>query len=140
MNTYKFSDLYIGLEHSFTKKIDKPMMDKFLEISGDYNPLHIDNEYSKKKKYSGKVVYGMLTSSFYSTLVGVYLPGKYSLLHSVRVKFLYPVYINDILEICGKLTYINKAYKQIEMDAEIINLNNKLIVSKAKLKVGLIDE
>ncbi len=139
MNNYKFEDIEIGLEETFSVKIDSSKLDKFLEISGDINPLHIDKEYSKSKGFVDRVVYGMLTSSFYSTLVGVYLPGKYCILQGIDIQFSKPVYIDDILNISGKVSYINEAFKQIEIKATVINQDNKK-VSKATIKVGVMDE
>ena len=139
MNEYKFYDIKIGLTKSFETKINVSMMDKFLDISNDTNPLHIDGSYAKDKGFSDRVVYGLLTSSFYSTLVGVYLPGKYCLLQGIDIQFSKPVYIGDILNISGKVSYINEAYRQIEIKAVITNKNNKK-VSKSTIKVGLMDE
>ena len=139
MNSYKFDDINVGLEESFSVKVDSKKLDKFLEISGDLNPLHLNAEYSKCKGFSDRVVYGMLTSSFFSTLVGVYLPGKYSILQGIDIQFSNPVYIDDILTITGKVSYINEAYKQLELKAVIINQDNTKI-SKATIKVGVMDE
>ena len=139
MNEYKFSDIEIGLEESFEVKIDASKMDKFLDISSDINPLHVDSNYAKKKGFPGRVVYGLLTSSFYSTLVGVHLPGKHCILQGIDIQFSKPVYIDDILKISGKVSYINEAYKQIEVKAVITNQENKK-VSKATIKVGVMDE
>ena len=139
MNYYKLSDMEIGLEEFFEATIDEYKMDKFLEISNDINPLHLDRDYAKEKGFSNRVVYGLLTSSFYSTLVGVYLPGKYCILQGIDIQFSKPVYIDDTLKISGKVSYINEAYKRIEIKAIITNQDNKK-VSKATIKVGLIDE
>ena len=139
MNSYKFDDISVGLEEHFIVKVDADKLDKFLEISGDTNPLHTDSEYSKSKGFVDRVVYGMLTSSFFSTLVGVYLPGKYCILQSIDIKFPKPVYIDDILTITGKVSYINEAYKQLEIKAVIINQDN-IKVSKSTIRVGVIDE
>lgn len=139
MNVYKFSDIKKGLEESFSVTIDSSMLDKFLDISNDINPLHVDGEYAKEKGFDDRVVYGLLTSSFYSTLVGVYLPGKYCILHGIDIQFSKPVYIGDALTITGKVSYINEAYKQIEIKANITN-QNRCEVSKATIKAGIIDE
>ena len=139
MNKYKLSNIKIGLEESFSVVIDSSKLDKFLDISNDLNPLHVDNSYAKEKGFDGRVVYGLLTASFYSTLVGVYLPGKYCILQSIDTQFLKPVYIGETLTIAGKISYINAAYKQIEIQATIVNQNGQK-VSKATIKTGLIDE
>jgi 3-hydroxybutyryl-CoA dehydratase len=139
MNEYRFSDIKVGLTEAFKVKITASMMDKFLEISNDTNPLHIDENYAKDQGFTDRVVYGLLTSSFYSTLVGVYLPGKYCILQGIDIQFSKPVYIDDELKISGKVSYINEAYKQIEIKATIIIQESKK-VSKATIKVGVMDE
>ena len=139
MKSYKFADIKVGLEETFFIKINSEKVEKFLEISGDSNPLHTDSQYSKSKGFLNKVVYGMLTSSFYSTLVGVYLPGKYCFLQGIDIQFSKPVYIGETLTIAGKISYVNAAYKQIEIQATIVNQNGQK-VSKATIKTGLIDE
>ena len=139
MNEYKFSDIEIGLEESFEVKIDNSKMDKFLDISNDINPLHVDSNYAKKKGFPNRVVYGLLTSSFYSTLVGVHLPGKCCILQGIDIQFSKPVYVGDALKVSGKVSYINEAYKQIEIKAFITNQNNEN-VSKATIKTGVLDE
>ena len=111
-------------------------MKAFTQMTDDINPLHIDDDYAKRKGFDGRVVYGMLTSSFYSTLVGMYLPGKYSLLHSIDISYHCPVYIGDELTVYGEVSYKNEAYSQIEITAYITNHKNKKI-SKSKIKVGI---
>jgi len=51
MNEYKFKDIKIGLLESFNTKINSSMMDKFLDISNDTNPLHVDKDYAKEKGF-----------------------------------------------------------------------------------------
>jgi 3-hydroxybutyryl-CoA dehydratase len=139
MNTYRFTELYKGLEATFVVTVSKAMMDKFLEISGDINPLHVDERYANEKGFKGRVVYGLLTSTFYSTLVGVYLPGKFCILQGVDIQFSKPVFVGDELTIVGKIHYINDAYRQLEIKATIINQEN-IKVSTALIKTGLLDE
>jgi 3-hydroxybutyryl-CoA dehydratase len=138
MNQYKFDDLSIGMGEEFKVVIEPSKMVNFLEISNDINPLHLNSKYAKEKGFEDKVVYGLLTASFYSTLVGVYLPGKYCILQGVDVQFLLPVYKNDTLIISGEISYINQAYRQIEIKAKIINQDNKK-VSKATIKTGVLE-
>ena len=90
MNDYAFYDIKVGFQESFEIKIDASKMEKFLDISKDINPLHNDIKFAKRMGFEGKVVYGLLTSSFYSTLVGVYLPGKYCILKELIFNFLSP--------------------------------------------------
>ena len=139
MNKYKFSEISVGMEKEFLQTIDEVQMQKFLQISNDTNPLHSDKDYAVSKGFDGKVAYGLLSSAFYSTLVGVYLPGKYAIMHGINISFVKPVYISDRLSVYGRVNYINDAFRQIEIKAKITNQHNDK-VSTALIKVGLIDE
>lgn len=137
MKYYNFEDLYIGLKEEFEIVLTADKLEKFKEISGDENPLHTNEEFALKKGMLGKVVYGMLTSSFYSTLVGVYLPGEKCLLQGIDIAFKKPVYLNEKLIIVGKIKYLNEVYRMAEIRAYIKNEKNEK-VSVAKIKVGVI--
>jgi 3-hydroxybutyryl-CoA dehydratase len=138
MNEYKFSELKVDDEKMFSATITKEMMDQFLALSGDSNPLHQDPAYACERGFKDRVVYGFLTSAFYSTLVGVHLPGKYALLQGVKkINFLKPVFVGDQLRIYGKISYVNEAYKVAEIKARIINQKEEL-VSDAIINVGLL--
>jgi 3-hydroxybutyryl-CoA dehydratase len=137
MNRYKFDEIRIGSTESFSILINQEMMTAFTEISGDINPLHVDKSYAMAKGFKDKVCYGMFTSSFYSTLVGVYLPGEFCILQGIDITFSSPVYIGDLLTIKGEVGYMNDAYRVIEVNASITNQDSKK-VSKAKIKVGFL--
>jgi len=137
INEYLWGDLKVGLSSSFPVKVTEEMMENFLTYSRDHNPIHVDKSYAEKYGFQDRVVHGLLVAAFYSTLVGMYLPGKHSFLHGINVSFLKPVFVDDELIIVGKITYLNNAYKQVEIRGEIKNQNGKK-VSRAKIKVGML--
>lgn len=81
----------------------------------------------------------MCTASFYSTLVGVYLPGKKCLFHECNIQWIRPVYIEDELTICGKVAEIDLRFRRIIIKSYIENQHGEK-VSRAKLAVGLTGE
>ena len=70
---YRYEEIEAGMEERFQVEITAEKMELFRQITGDINPLHCDREFAQSKGYRDCVVYGMLTSSFYSTLAGVYI-------------------------------------------------------------------
>lgn len=78
----------------------------------------------------------MLVSAFYSTLAGVYLPGKNCLLQSVDIKMRLPVFIGDMLMVEGTVSEIHEELGIIRVKASISNQNGKK-VSKAVLQMGV---
>ena len=138
MNEFIFSDIEVGMSASFKKKVTPEMENVFREISGDQNPLHQDDEFAKEVsngKYSSHVCFGMLTASLYSTLAGVYIPGKYSLIHSFdELSFIKPVFIGDDLCVGGVVSDMDAGLHLIKVKAQIRN-QNKELVSRAKMKI-----
>ena len=134
MNRYTYDEIEIGQKEHFSVTVREADQEAFCRITGDVNPLHRDLEYAAAKGHKGCVVYGMLTASYYSTLAGVYLPG---LVHSVKSKFLKPVYIGDTLLIEGTVTEKNDTFQMIIVKAVIQNQDG-VKVSKAELQIGLI--
>jgi 3-hydroxybutyryl-CoA dehydratase len=137
LNTYSIDGMYVGIEESFTRIITAEMMEMFSEICGDINPLHCSEAYAKGKGYDNRVVFGMLTASLYSTLVGVYLPGQNCLLRSVETKFISPVYIGEKLIVTGRVTEIHEQYGVITVKAEIRKYPDNTKVSSAIIQVGM---
>lgn len=138
MNEFVISEIEPGLKASFKRTITKEMEDAFRTISGDENPLHQDDIFAKeigKGKFPGHVSFGMLTASLYSTMAGMYLPGKYSLIHSFdELSFLKPVFAGDELTVEGEVIDKNEALGLIRLKIVIRNQNQKT-VSRAKMKV-----
>ena len=138
MNSYKFEELEIGQSISFSVTITKEMMDNFLSLSGDENPLHCDKEFALSQGYQDRVVYGLLTTSFISKLIGVLLPGKYCLLQGIELKYTKPVYVNDILIVKGTVDELHESVKRMTLKVEIINQDEKKVV-KGKIEIGFLD-
>ncbi len=137
MNRFTYEELTVGQTAEFSREITTEMMDKFCEISGDVNPLHKEESFAKDKGYPGRVVYGMLTSSMYSCLGGVYIPGENCLLQSVHADFLAPVFIGDTLTCTGKIVEKNDSVRQVVIKAVIRNQDGKK-VSRAKIEAGVL--
>ena len=138
MNEYRFEDLEIGKTESFEITVTEEMMNSFLNISGDTNPLHNDEQFAKDQGYDNKVVYGLLTTSFISKLVGVLLPGKYCLLQGVEVKYLRPVYVGDKLTVTGTVDELHESVRRAGIKVVITNQENKKVI-RGKAEVGFLN-
>ena len=130
MNHYTLAEMTPGLSESFTVTVTEEMMARFEAITGDVSPIHMDAEYAQKRGYPGRVVYGMLGASFFSTLAGVYLPP------GVACKFAKPVFIGDTLTITGTVVNVSEAVAEAEIKAVITNQDGKR-VTRGIIKAGL---
>ena len=135
MREYTYDELAIGQEESFSIQVTEEMMGSFRDITGDLNPLHVDEQFAKNRGFPNRVAYGMLTASFLSTLAGMYLPGKNSLIYSVSIEFPKPVFIGDILEISGTIAEKDDRFHMITVKITIHNQDKK--VCRGNMKIGV---
>ncbi|MFQ5429384.1 MAG: MaoC family dehydratase [Phycisphaerae bacterium] len=82
---------------TFTKTITDRDVFRFADASGDYNPLHIDNDYARSTRYGRRVAHGILTAGIISTVLGSEIPGRGTIFAQLEIRFLRPVFINDTI-------------------------------------------
>ncbi len=138
MKRYRWADLTVGMTASFEVVVSERHMALFRELSGDENPLHADPAFAARAGHPSPVVFGMLTSSFYSTLVGVHLPGELALLHGIDLDFHRPVYVGARLTVAGEITFLSDAVRRIQIQASLRDEAGNAI-SRAKIRVGLLE-
>lgn len=135
MQEYRWQDISLGLKHGFDAVFTEEMAETFAQLSGDINPLHVDRDYAISAGYPSPVLFGMLTASLYSQLVGVYLPGKYALLQGIDIDFSSPCLANEPLRCEGEIVFMSEAFQRFEIKATVRKHDRKL-VSKAVIRVG----
>lgn len=95
------NDISVGDSVSFNRTWDDKDVRMFAMLSGDMNPIHLDEEYARKTKFKHRLVHGMLVGSACSELVGMHLPGKRCLYLRQTLSFKKPVFIGDTVTIRG---------------------------------------
>jgi 3-hydroxybutyryl-CoA dehydratase len=125
---YSFDEIKIGLEHYFEITIDKKLEEDFAKISGDFNPLHMDEQFAKKSKFGKRICHGMLLSSFFSRLVGMYLPGKNALYFSQNLNFIKPCFIGDKIIVKGEVIDRSEGTRMIKIKTTIKNKEGVLLI------------
>jgi len=128
INEYSFYEMNIGLKKQFGEIVTESMVNDFAKLSGDYNPLHVNEEYARKTNFKKRVCHGMLLSSFFSRLIGMYLPGKHALLFSQSLNFINPCFINDKIIVEGEIIDKSEGTKMITINTNITNHEKKKIV------------
>ena len=128
LNKLSYNDISIGREESFIIKITESMVEKFSNLSGDLNPLHMDNEFAESSLFKKRIVHGMLLSSFFSQLIGMKLPGKNALYFSQTLNFRSPCYIDDEIEIVGKVTEKSDSTQIITVSTSIFDKSKTCLI------------
>jgi len=122
---YSFDEIEIGMQKSFKVDISKNMLDVFGRDTGDYNPLHMNEKYASSTSFKKRVCSGMFLSSFFSRLVGMYLPGKHALHISQSLNFVNPCFIGETITVEGKVIDKSPATKIIKLETTITNESGK---------------
>ena len=92
---YMLEDLSVGMTTSYARTVTEADLVLFAGISGDSNPVHMDQIYAEKTQFGGRIVHGMLSASFLSTAIGSKLPGPGTIYLKQNLVFRAPVRIGD---------------------------------------------
>ncbi len=125
---FTFQEIKIGHTKEFKIVVTKSLVDDFTHLSGDFNPIHIDENYAKSRKFKNRIVHGMLLASFLSRMVGMYLPGKRALYVSQSLEFHNPCFIDDEITVVGKVSDKSESTRMIKIDSEILNNKNEILL------------
>jgi 3-hydroxybutyryl-CoA dehydratase len=104
---YFFEDLAVGMEASYTKKITNEDVHAFAELTGDNNPVHLDDAYAAGTMFKQRIAHGMLTASLLSTVLGTKLPGQGCIYLTQTLKFRAPVLIGAEVMATVKITSLD---------------------------------
>ena len=125
---YSFDEIEIGMQKNFKVNISENMLNEFGRNTEDYNPLHMNEKYASSTSFKKRVCSGMFLSSFFSRLVGMYLPGKHALHISQSLTFVNPCFIGETITVEGKVIDKSPATKIIKLETTITNESGKRII------------
>jgi acyl dehydratase len=117
----RIEDFEVGQHARFTKTFTDEDVRRFVAITGDSNPLHVDDAFAGQSRFGRRVLHGMLTASLFSTMVGMLLPGAGAIYRSQSIRFLLPVYVGDTVTAHFVVRSINREKHRLEIDAWIEN-------------------
>jgi 3-hydroxybutyryl-CoA dehydratase len=101
---YYFEDMSVGMEASLARTVTAEDIEAFARISGDHNPVHLDEAYAAATQFKGRIAHGILTASYISALLGMTLPGPGCIYVSQTLAFKAPVHIGAEVIATVKIT------------------------------------
>jgi 3-hydroxybutyryl-CoA dehydratase len=127
----KWDDYKVGDSAKFTKKITEQDVMKFAEVSGDYNPIHVNPEFAKTQMFGKQVAHGIISAGLISAVMGVELFGPGILYGEQTVRFVKPVFFDDTLTAVAtvkeKFTKKDGKLKFIKCDTKVYNQSDELV-------------
>ncbi|MGA7614872.1 MAG: MaoC family dehydratase [Thermoanaerobaculia bacterium] len=132
-------EFHVGQHVLLTKRFTEDDVRRFVEITGDANPLHVDDEFAASTRYGRRVLHGMLTASLFSTMVGMLLPGTGAIYRSQTLRFLRPVYVGDSVTAHFVVRSVDREKHRLEIESWIENEEGERVV-EGTCEAGLLRE
>jgi 3-hydroxybutyryl-CoA dehydratase len=133
---YYLEDLEPGMSATYAKTVTDADVVLFAGISGDSNPVHIDNEFAQSTMFKGRIAHGMLTASFISTVLGTRLPGPGCVYVSQNLRFRAPVRIGDTVRTRVVVTSVDKERGRVALETTCSVGETVVITGDALLAVA----
>jgi len=120
--------LKIGDSAQISKTITEKDINDFARVTGDFNPLHLDQAYAEKTIFKGRIAHGLLSVGLLSTVLGNILPGHGTIYLSQEIKFLAPVRIGDTITAKVEVLELISEKNRAEFRTTCINQDGKLVI------------
>ena len=125
LHGFFIEDLRLNQTEEFEKKITEKDINEFAKLSGDDNPVHTNSDFAKKTIFKQKVAHGFLSASLISMLIATKLPGPGSIYLSQNLKFLAPVFIDDLVRVKVTVEEIDQEKKKVKLQTECFKNEKK---------------
>ncbi len=118
LTSYCFEDLEVGLRGEYRRVIRQADVELFAQVSGDNNPLHLDEEFAGRTMFEGRIVHGMYTAAMVSAVIGTRMPGPGCIYMSQSLRFMAPVRAGDEVMACVTVAELFAAKRRAKMNTE----------------------
>ena len=119
LHGYYLEDLEVGMSASYAKTITDADVVLFAGLSGDNNPIHINDEYAKTTPFKQRIVHGMFSAALISTVAGTRLPGPGAIYVDQQLKFKAPVHIGDTATATLTVTDIDERRRRVKCRTDV---------------------
>ena len=116
--TICIEDLEIGMSRMLERQITQNDIALFSEVSGDRNPVHLDEEYAQQTIFGKRIAHGMLTASLISAVIAEQLPGHGTVYLSQTLKFIRPVLPGQVVITSVKVSHIEYSNRRVTLNCE----------------------
>lgn len=112
---FGLDELEVGQSAEIERLVDDAAVRKFAEVSGDFNPLHVDEDYARKTAFRGRIAHGALVASFISCVLGNHLPGPGAVFQGMSMRFVRPVRVGDTVIARAEVTEVDIKARRVKL-------------------------
>lgn len=131
----RFSDIKVGDTAEFQTSVTLEMVDAFGQLSGDVNPLHMDESYASRTEFKGRVAHGMFAGIWFSRLIGMHLPGLGALYLSQNIRFHLPIMPGKSFVVHGEVIQKSDALQVITIATQVREQESGLVCADGQALV-----
>lgn len=128
MRKSKYMTLKIGDTFTVSREVTDELIRKFAEVSGDYNPIHLDEDFAAGTRFGQRIAHGMLSASFISAVLGYKLSEQKIVYLSQTLKFTAPVFIGDTVTAKAIVKAIREDKPIVTIETTCENQNGETVV------------
>jgi 3-hydroxybutyryl-CoA dehydratase len=132
-------NIRIGDSFSRSRQVTDELIRQFADLSGDYNPIHLDEEFAKTTRFGKRIAHGMLTGAFISAVLGYEFAERKIVYLSQTMKFVAPVFISDTVTVTATVTNIREDRGVITLSTDCSNQNGQTVLT-GEAKVMLLTD
>lgn len=114
MKSYGIEDLQVGMEAYMQKQVTEQDIVSFADVTGDHNPVHMDEAYAASTFFKTRIAHGMLSAGFISAVLGTRMPGPGAVYMSQTLRFLAPVRIGNLVRTVVKVVGLDSKKKRAQ--------------------------
>lgn len=122
-------DICLGESSSFSKTITEADVVLFAGVTGDMNPVHMNDVYAKTSMFKSRICHGGLVSALFSTVLGTSLPGVGTIYLSQESKFIKPVYLNDTITATVEVIEIIESKNRVVLKTTATNQDGDVVIT-----------
>lgn len=124
-----FDAIVVGQTAQLIQPVTDADVRRFAAVSGDTNPIHLDEAYANTTPFQGRIVHGMLVGSYISTALATRLPGPGTVLLSLTLRFEHPVRIGDVVTTVLEVTQKREDRRFVTLACRVSNQDDKRVLS-----------
>ena len=132
MDSTSFTPWVEGASYHFPFSVNEKEMESFASLSGDHNPIHLDDSFAQSTGFKGRVVYGGLIVAAISRLIGREVPGRGGVWHNLSIDFKSPLYLGEMAEVVAVISYANNDLGILRLSFEVKRGEQIIAVGKAQ--------
>jgi len=129
----RLSEFSVGQSDSYARTVTNADIVLFAGVSGDDNPVHLNDEFASATMFKGRIAHGMLGASYIPTVIGTRLPGPGSIYMGQSLKFLAPVRIGDTVTATVTITAIDEAKRRLTLETVCTVKGKNVIEGEARV-------